>query len=303
MRLSASRVTAMAVISTLAVAVAIPLAAAQRNLANAAGTWTIVWTASFAGAAGTGVNTAYWKYDLGRGIFGTGEVQAATDSVMNVHLNGNGALDITALDQGGEWTSGRIQTKSADFAAPADGELTVSASIEQPDAAPGAGYWPAFWLLGPGQWPEHGEIDIMEDVNSLSEHSGALHCGNLTAVNGDGTTGPCHEHTGLSSGLRPCSGCQTGYHVYSVTIDRRDASDQEIRWYLDNREFYSVDESRVGKAAWKKAFDHGFSIILDLAIGGSYPDSRCDCYTPTARTAPGGTMSIRDLQVSKWTPS
>jgi Ricin-type beta-trefoil lectin domain len=34
------------------------------------------------------------------------------------------------------------------------------------------------------------------------------------------------------------------------------------------------------------------SIILDLAIGGGYPNGVCGCTTPTASTASGGTMSV-----------
>ncbi len=303
MRLSTPRIIALAAVPALAAAVAIPLASARQHTPGPPGTWSTVWTASFGGPAGSAVNNQYWMYDVGQGIFGTGEVQAATRSLANVHLDGDGGLAITALEHDGQWTSGRIQTRNADFAAPAGGELKVSAIIEQPGPALGPGYWPAFWMLGPGQWPEDGEIDIMEDVDSLGEHSGALHCGNLTSVNDDGTTGPCHEHTGLSSGLLPCPGCQSGYHVYSVIIDRRDDAAQQIRWYLDGSEFFSASESQVGAAAWTQAVDHGFSIILDLAIGGAYPDSLCGCSSPTPRTMPGGTMTVRALTVTEWTPN
>jgi hypothetical protein len=264
--------------------------------------WSKVWTYDFTGPAGTGVNPKYWKYDVGQGIFGTGEVQAMTRSPANVHQDGSGALSITAVDDHGAWSSGRIETKSSAFAAPAGGELTVSASIRQPAAGSGPGYWPAFWMLGKGQWPAHGEIDIMEDVNSLSDLSGALHCGNLTSVNPDGTTGPCHEHKGLSSGLLPCQGCESGDHVYSVTVDRRDASDQQIRWDLDGHQFFALSEAQVGSAVWTRAVDHGFSIILDLAIGGTYPDSLCDCTSPTAQTESGGTMSVQYVSVAELNP-
>ena len=118
-----------------------------------------------------------------------------TNSTSNVHLDGNGNLDITALGSGSSWTSGRVQTTSANVGAPAGGELEVTASIEQPTG--GLGYWPAFWMLGPGQWPENGEIDIMEDVNSLSELSGTVHCGTDPG-------GPCNEPDGIGSGLVGC---------------------------------------------------------------------------------------------------
>jgi beta-glucanase (GH16 family) len=271
-----------------------PAAAASTVVTSTA--WKTVWYENFSGRAGAGASAKNWTYDTGQGVFGNNEVEDMTDSPGNVHLDGAGNLDITALHQGGTWTSGRIQT-TQQFGAPAGGELRVIASIEQPDPAAGLGYWPAFWMLGPGTWPQTGEIDILEDVNALSEHSGTLHCGNLTTADGDGTYGPCHEHTGLGSGLLPCAGCQTGYHTYSVIIDRRDPASEHIYWYLDGREFFSMNESQVSTQAWTQAIDHGFSIILDLALGGAYPDALCGCTTPTAQTTPGGTMSVRYVGV------
>jgi hypothetical protein len=147
--------------------------------------------------------------------------------------------------------------------------------------------------------PRTGEIDILEDVNALSQHSGTFHCGNLTHRNPDGTFGPCHEYTGLSSGLLPCQGCQTGYRTYRVVVDRRTAGNEEIRWYLHGQETFSVSEHQVPTATWTAGVDHGFSVIFDLAMGGSYPDALCQCTSPDNQTTSGGTMSIRYVAVSE----
>jgi beta-glucanase (GH16 family) len=175
--------------------------------------------------------------------------------------------------------------------------LMVTASIMQPNPQFGLGYWPAFWMLGPGSSPASGEVDILEAVNALSQHSGTLHCGNLTQPNPDGTFGPCHEDTGLTSGLLACPACQTGYHSYSVVIDRTNPADEQIRWYLDGQLFQTVSEDQVGQSAWTAAVDHGFSIIFDLAIGGGYPGGVCGCITPDSQTSSGGTMSIQYVAV------
>ncbi|HEX9353734.1 MAG TPA: family 16 glycosylhydrolase, partial [Streptosporangiaceae bacterium] len=262
--------------------------------------WTEVWSDTFNGPAGAGIDQRYWTYETGHGVFGNNEIETMTNSAGNVHLDGHGELDITAAGQGTSWTSGRIQTKRT-FGAPAGGEMMVTASIRQPDPAGGMGYWPAFWMVGPGTWPETGEIDILEDVDARNEHSGTLHCGSLAHRSRDGTTDPCHGHAGLGSGLLPCAGCQQGYHTYTVVVDRRYAAGEQIRWYLDGHEFFSVREARVGRAAWHPAFDHGLAIIFDLAMGGGYPDAVCGCTGPTSQTTSGGTMSVRYVTVYRTT--
>jgi beta-glucanase (GH16 family) len=258
--------------------------------------WRQVWSEGFNGPAGGGVSTAKWKYDSGQGIFGTGEVERTTSDPANVHLDGNGNLDIVPLRNSSSWTSGRIQTASAQFMAPAGGEMVISASIKQPAPVNAVGYWPGFWLLGPGQWPGTGEIDILEDVDAYNLVAGTLHCGNLTQHNPDGTTGPCHEPTGISSGFRPCPGCQDSFHSYSVLIDRRDTGNEQIAWYLDGHRYFSVSENQVGTPVWAQAVDHGLSIILDVGIGGSYPDKRCQC-SGSSQATPGAAMSIGGVWV------
>ena len=248
--------------------------------------WSTQFSDDFNGPAGTAPNSGNWQYDTGPGSsFGTGEIETMTNSTSNGYLDGNGNLDITALGSGSSWTSARLQTTSANVGAPAGGELEVTASIEQPNPGNGLGYWPAFWMLGPGQWPENGEIDIMEDVNALSELSGTVHCG--TDPNG-----PCHEPDGIGSGLVGCSGCQTGYHTYTMILNRTNPSDETITFYLDGNAYFSVDENTVGASTWQAAFDHNMAIIFDLAIGGGYPDGVCNCTSPTSSTTSGGTMSV-----------
>ena len=247
--------------------------------------WTTVFGDNFQGRAGTAPNSATWAHDTGPGSsFTSGNVQTYTDRTANTHLDGNGDLVITAQKTGSAWTSGRIRS-TAEVAAPAGGELQVSASIEQPAPASALGYWDAFWLLGPGQWPGTGEIDILENVNALAATSGTFHCGVRPA-------GPCDEPNGISSGLLPCPGCETGFHTYSVLIDRRTPGQESITWSVDGRRFFHVAESQFPAATWQQAVDHGFTVILDLAIGGGYPDAACHCTTPTPATSSGGELKV-----------
>src|SRR6201992_1534912 len=244
--------------------------------------WTTVFGDNFAGAAGSAPSAQNWFYDIGTG-YGTGETENTTNSTNNVYLDGNGHLVLKAINNGGTWTSGRIESTRDDFQAPAGGKLEMTASIEQPNPANGLGYWPAFWALGSpmragGGWPQSGELDMMEDVNGLNEASQTLH---------DSANSPGHA-------LIPCPGagstCQTGYHTYSVIIDRTNTSAEQLQYLMEGVVESTITEASVGTAAWQAAIDHGFFIIWDLAMGGNYPDGIEGSATPTAATTSGASM-------------
>jgi len=279
--------------SGLTGAAALTVAAAPAAMADpvppAPAGWTTVFSDDFSGAAGSAPSSANWFYDIGTG-YGTGEKEQTTNSTSNVYLDGNGHLVLKAINSGGTWTSGRIESSRDDFQAPPGGELEMTASIQQPNPASGLGYWPAFWALGSpmragGGWPQSGEIDMMEDVNGLNQASQTLH---------DSANSPGHA-------LIACPGagstCQTGYHTYSVIIDRTNTSAEQMQFLMDGVVESTITESSVGAAAWQAAIDHGFFIIWDLAMGGNYPDGVSGQTTPTAATTSGASMSAAYVAV------
>jgi beta-glucanase (GH16 family) len=266
--------------------------------------FTLTWSDDFNGANGTGVDTANWKYDTGPGSsFGTGEIETMTDSTANVFRDGAGHLVLRALHSGSDpragWTSGRIETQAATFGAPPGGVVMMESRIQQPNVttANGAGYWPAFWMLGAPlrtgtPWPTSGEVDILEDINGRSSVFGTLHCGTFPG-------GVCNEGTGIGSGERSCGGCQTDYHTYAVQIDRS-VSPEQIRWYLDGNNYFTLNSTVVDATTWANAVDHPFFIIYDLAIGGGFPDAFGG--GPFASTISGGQMNIDYVAVYNKAP-
>jgi hypothetical protein len=267
-----------------------------------AASWNLQWSDEFNGAAGTGVNPSNWFYDTGQGVFGTGEIENMTNSTNNVYQDGNGHLVLKAINNGGQWTSGRVETQLSNFAAPAGGVLAVEASIQQPNlsGAAAAGYWPAFWMLGStlrtgGSWPSVGEIDILEDINGRSSVFGTMHCG----VN---PGGPCNESTGIGSGEHACPGCQTAFHTYRMEYDKS-VSPEQIRWYLDGVNYFTINSTQVDATTWANATNHAFFVILDLAMGGGFPAAFGG--GPTSSTVSGGMMLIDYVRVytSNGTPT
>ena len=296
------RRTRLLLVATVAVTAAVATTAAwsaQASVPTTPSGWTLAWSDDFTGNAGTQPSTANWIYQLGHGYpggatnWGTGEIETMTNSVNNVYLDGAGNLAIKPIRDGsGNWTSARIETQRTNFAAPAGGKVKIEGRLQQPNVsgAAAAGYWPAFWTLGDAarpvgatNWPSIGEWDIMEDVNGLSSVFGTLHCGTASG-------GPCNETTGLGSGQHACPGCQTGFHTYAVELDRS-VSPEQMRWYLDGSNYFTVSANQVDATTWNNATHHGMFVILNVAMGGGFPGA-FGAALPTAATQSGVPMLV-----------
>lgn len=260
--------------------------------------WTSVFRDDFNGPAGSGINGADWQYTTGTSYpggpagFGTGEIETMTADPSNVSLDGAGNLRITPLrDGGGNWTSGRVETRRSDFQPPAGGRLRVEARIQMPNVTGAAakGYWPAFWMLGAPyrgnwwNWPGIGEIDIMENVQGINNEWATMHCGTSPG-------GPCNETTGIG-GQRVCSPatCQGGFHTYAAEWDRG-TSPEQVRFSLDGVNFHTVRADQMDAATWNAATGHGFFLILNVAMGGAFPGAFGG--GPDAGTQPGHPMTV-----------
>ncbi|MEW2623991.1 glycoside hydrolase family 16 protein [Streptomyces sp. NPDC048106] len=296
----------LAAVATFGLAAAVATAATGPADASApappAG-WAQVFLDDFNGAAGSSVNTANWQFDTGTSYpggaanWGTGEVESMTSSTNNVSLDGNGDLLITPRrDASGHWTSGRIETTRTDFQPPAGGKLRVEARLQMPNVTgtAAAGYWPAFWMLGAPfrgnyqNWPGVGELDVMENVQGLNKTWATMHCGTSPG-------GPCNETSGIGNSTAcPNTTCQSGFHTYTLEWDRS-VSPEAIRFYVDGVNYQTVTASQMDAATWTNATNHGFFVILNVAMGGGFPGAFGG--GPTSATEPGHPMVVDYVQV------
>ncbi|SEL59853.1 carbohydrate-binding protein [Streptacidiphilus jiangxiensis] len=269
--------------------------------------WSTVWRDDFGGPAGAPPDPASWVVDTGTGYpggapqWGTGEVERYTTDPANLRQDGQGHLLITPQrDAAGRWTSARIETRRTDFRPAPGSVLRFEARLQLPQVSgPAAlGYWPSFWALGAGErtnpnaWPGIGEFDVVENVNGDNTVRGTMHCG-------VGQGGPCNEKVGLG-GTTPCAAgaCRSGFHTYALEWDRSGPV-EELRWYLDGVDYWTVKASDVSPEAWRAATTAGDFLLLNVAVGGQFPDALAPkgVTTPTADTRPGVPMVVDYVSV------
>ncbi|MEV4759621.1 carbohydrate-binding protein [Micromonospora sp. NPDC049559] len=291
----------MAVLTVITTAVAAVSVTARAAVPPPPAGWSLVWSDDFTGAANTLPSAANWIIDTGTSYpggppnWGTGEIQTYTNSTTNVSHDGAGNLRITPVrGSSGQWTSARIETVRTNFKPPSGGVLAIEGRIQMPNVtgAAAAGYWPAFWALGAPyrgnyqNWPSIGEFDVMENVNGLNTVYGVLHCGVAPG-------GPCNEFNGLGAN-RACPGstCQSAFHTYRFEWDAS-VNPQQLRWYVDGQQYHTVTQTQVGQPHWGNMTNHaGYFLLLNVAMGGSFPNGVAGTTTPTSATVSGRSMLV-----------
>lgn len=224
--------------------------------------WNQIWKDDF---NGTTLDRNNWSQEVNGDGGGNGELQYYTDRPQNMWVSG-GLLNIKAIREaydGKSWTSARLRTKHAQ-------DWTygkIEARIKVPSAS---GTWPAFWMLTSEQqrdshgWPQGGEIDILETVNTSEDILGTLHYGAYWPYNGN-TGWPNPDNL-----IAPEAGrTKTDFHTYAV-----EWYENNMVWSIDGVPKITSSRTKLDgvsplRSNWNSFYNRPFHIILNLAMGGS----------------------------------
>ena len=212
--------------------------------------WKLVWSDDFS-YSGLPDSTK-WNYDVGGHGWGNNELQFYTKQRSENARVEKGYLIIEARKEpweGKNYTSARLVTKGkGDWQY---GKIEVSARLPK-----GLGTWPAIWMLAstaPFNWPDDGEIDIMEHVgyNQGFIH-GSIHSKKYNHVIGTQKTDTIKVED-----------CSEKFHVYGV-----EWSKDSVKVSVDEKEFFKFANEHSGYDAWP--FDNKMHLLLNIAVGGNW---------------------------------
>lgn len=237
------------------VTLATPLESVKANVAveHSWGAYTMVWSDEFNGSS---LDESVWNYNTGGNGWGNNEKQYYTNRPENIRVQ-NGMLEIEARKetyQNNEYTSARIHSKGKkEFK-----YGKIEARIKFPG---GKGTWPAFWMLGStGNWPNCGEIDIIEHIGSQpTRASFALHTAAKNGTKGNNWSNVHFFDYSLAD----------DFHTYGVewAQEEKDGKDV-IRFFVDDVQYAEAWEGIIDdNDTWP--FNKPEYIIFNLAIGGN----------------------------------
>lgn len=220
--------------------------------------YTLEWSEEF---NDNSINNLNWVHELGDGTayglpagWGNNELQLYTDapenSFIEVDSDNISALVITATeDSPGVYHSAKLTTQGLQGFRYGK----IDARIKLPTAQ---GMWPAFWMLGENiteiDWPGCGEIDIVELVGSAPDVIQAnVHYtdADKTYSNDEGEPQMLNETFDLN------------YHNFGI-----DWTPTEIIFSLDGNVYKTTTIAED-----MKEFQRSFYLILNVAVGGSWP--------------------------------
>ena len=236
---------------------------------------SLVYNEEFNSTAETSISNQ-WSYDIGNNDgWGNKEEEYYTDSIQNSNIV-NGTLNITALKEnknGYNYTSARLVSKNSYLY----GKIEVCAKLPK-----GKGTWPAIWMLPAnntyGNWPDSGEIDIMESIGKEPNYiRGSLQ---MNAYN--------FKTDNQKTASIKVSDLYSSYHVYEVLW-----TPNKIELAVDGHVYLTYDRNvyDMSPDSWKAwPYNEPFRLILNIAIGGTYGGTVDNSIFPQ-------TMSVKYIKV------
>lgn len=200
-----------------------------------------------------------WGYDVGGTGWGNQELQYYTRADIDNAFVEDGILNIKAMEErmgSNDYTSARLVSKY--FMDMTYGRVQIRAKMPE-----GKGTWPALWMLPSewryGEWPDSGEIDIMEYVGyQPNTIHGSIHTGAYNHMIGTQLTFDRRVDT-----------VEEEFHVYEMVWEpgRIDLYVDDILFaYFGYNPQSNIDVKNTD--AWP--FDQPFHLIMNLAIGGTW---------------------------------
>jgi len=221
--------------------------------APAASGWKLVWNDEF-NYSGL-PDTTKWIYDTEGNAAGWGNREDQWYTIgrkENAHVE-KGLLDITAIKEdfeGKKYTSARLVSK-ADWLY---GRIEVRAKLPA-----GRGTWPAIWMMPgdwsfkDGNWPDIGEIDIMEHVGH-----------NLNVIHASAHSKDYQWQVGTQkTGVMKVPDATEAFHNYIL-----DWSPEVMRIYVDDSCYFTYVNEGLGVSKWP--YNKPFYLILNVTVGGAW---------------------------------
>ncbi|MGM0429862.1 MAG: family 16 glycosylhydrolase [Pseudomonadota bacterium] len=281
--------------------------------------WELVWQDEF---DGNSIDESKWTFEINCQGGGNNEQQCYTDSSDNAFVS-DGTLKIVAMPADEEdtgnlpYTSARLNSKNkGDFTY---GRVEVRAKMPE-----GQGSWPAVWMMPTdavyGGWPKSGEIDIVEAVNlKTTDEEGNIES-NVHGTLHYGRDWPNNSSSGKAYQLPDNANPADNFHTYAI-----EWQEGEIRWYVDGYLYQTQRDSQVrynsqGDAiglnhqGWfteyydqstgeltmdygPAPFDQSFHLIMNLAVGGDWPENTNNLGIDESAFSEGQTLEVDYIKV------
>ncbi len=195
------------------------------------------------------------------------EYQYYSNSTNNIHLN-NGQLIITAIKESATgntdpytttqktfaFTSGRMEYKTPISANSTTPKIRYAARIKLPA---GYGMWPAFWSTG-ANWPQNGEIDVMEAKGQLPFAYGTNYFyGSTSGIS------QVPSNSGLN--YTTTKDLTKYWHVYEVIWE-----ENKLTYMLNGKVIRTLTSDVAPGQYIDDMFGKSQNITLNLAVGGDY---------------------------------